>query len=178
MVTVALAQWSGGTVTGVDIDQTALQLLVVNAEQAGVTDQVTIVKKSMKAMNFPKESFDIIWAEGAIAVVGFKCGLQTWKRFLKPNGYMVIHDDGQDIPEKRQHVADCGYRLLEEFFLDEQVWWDEYYGPLALRIGQFKSDASKDSALAAKLKSSQQEIDGYHEHPERYCSVFFILQRQ
>ena len=175
---MALAQWSGGKVTGVDIDRTALQLLAVNAEQAGVTNQVNIVKKSMKAMNFPKDSFDIIWAEGAIAVVGFKRGLQSWKRFLKPNGYMVIHDDAQDIPEKRKIVADCGYRLIEEFFLDEQVWWDNYYGPLALRIAQFKAKASKDSALAAKLERSQQEIDGYHEHPERYRSVFFVFQRQ
>ena len=178
MVTVALAQWSGGTVTGVDIDKTALQLLAASAEQAGVADQVTIVNKSMKTMDFPKECFDIIWTEGAIAVVGFKRGLQSWKRFLKSNGYMVIHDDAHEISQKRQHVTDCGYQLIEEFFLDEQVWWDEYYGPLALRIDQFKADASKGSALAAKLERSQQEIDEYHEQPERYRSVFFILQRQ
>jgi ubiquinone/menaquinone biosynthesis C-methylase UbiE len=178
VVTVALAQWSGGIVTGIDIDERALQRLAQHAEQAGVTEKVTIIKKSMKAMNFPKESFDIIWAEGAIAVVGFKRGLKTWKRFLKPGGYMVIHDDGQHIPQKQQQVGESGYTLIESFFLDEQVWWDEYYGPLALRIDEFKADAKQDPALAAKLASSQREIDGYHEQPESYCSIFFILQRQ
>lgn len=178
VVTVALARWSKGTVTGIDIDKTALRQLVMNAEQEGVTDQVTIIKKSMKKMDFPKESFDIIWAEGVIAMIGFRRGLETWKRFLKPGGYMVIHDDGQDIPQKRKQIGDCGYTLIEEFVLDEQVWWDEYYGPLALRIAQFKADATQDRVLAAKLESSQQEINGYHEQPERYCSVFFIFQRQ
>ena len=178
VVTVALAQWSGGTVTGIDIDETALQQLAYYIEQAGLTDQVTIMKKSMKKMDFPKESYDIIWAEGTIAVVGFKRGLKTWNRFLKPGGYMVIHDDGQDVPKKGTQIDDCGYKLIEEFFLDEQVWWDEYYGPLALRIDQFRADPSQDRVLVTKLESSQQEINGYHEHPERYCSVFFVLQQQ
>jgi SAM-dependent methyltransferase len=177
-VTVALAQWSGGTVTGIDIDEAALQRLAQRAKQAGVMNQVTIIARSMTNMDFPEASFDVIWAEGAIAVIGFKRGLTQWKPLLKPGGYMVIHDDGHNIPRKQEQVVTHGYTLIDSFFLDEQVWWDEYYSPLAQRMDQFQAEAQQDPALAAKLASSQREINGFHHHPERYRSVFFVLQRQ
>lgn len=43
-------------------------------------------------MDFVPESFDLIWAEGYIYIIGFKKGLQDWKKFLKPGGYLICSE--------------------------------------------------------------------------------------
>ena len=47
---------------------------------------------SMTEMDFEENSFDIIWSEGAIYIMGFREGLENWKRFLKPGGYLVVSE--------------------------------------------------------------------------------------
>jgi ubiquinone/menaquinone biosynthesis C-methylase UbiE len=87
--TLELARLSKGEVLGVDIHQPYLDELARKAERAGLSDHVKAMKCSMSKMDFPDESFDIIWAEGSIFIIGFERGLKDWRRFLKPNGYLV-----------------------------------------------------------------------------------------
>jgi ubiquinone/menaquinone biosynthesis C-methylase UbiE len=47
-------------------------------------------------MDFPEESFDIIWAEGSKSVIGFQQGIKKWYRFLKPRGFLVVHDENKN----------------------------------------------------------------------------------
>ena len=77
-------------------------------EKAGLSDRVKVMKCSMGNMDFLDESFDIIWAEGSIAVVGFKTGLKEWRRFLKPNGFLVVHDEIGNITEQLEQISSCG----------------------------------------------------------------------
>ena len=44
----------------------------------------------MRNLHYSDSSFDIIWAEGAIYIIGFKKGLKEWKRILKPNGIIAV----------------------------------------------------------------------------------------
>ena len=67
--TIELANISGGHVTGIDIDETALVLLNRKIQQMGLNDRVTVVKNSIHNMDFPECSFDIIWAEGSLFVI-------------------------------------------------------------------------------------------------------------
>ena len=46
----------------------------------------------MFEMSFLDDSFDIIWAEGSIYLIGFERGLKEWRQFIKPNGFLVVHD--------------------------------------------------------------------------------------
>ena len=174
--TITLAELSGGHVTGIDIDTEALQRLHHHAAESGVTDQVHTVQGSLKSMDFPEKSFDIIWAEGSIAVIGFKQGIQAWKRFLKSGGYLVVHDEAGDINQKLNQIKVSGYRLLKWFELGNEVWWQEYYAPLSDIIQQRRKHQPNDPKLMKDLKQAQREIDGYHTHPERYRSAYFIMQ--
>jgi len=67
---------SQGEIIGIDIHQPSLDSLYRKIEDAGLSDRVAALNCSMLDMDFPDESFDIIWAEGSIWVVGFERGLK------------------------------------------------------------------------------------------------------
>jgi ubiquinone/menaquinone biosynthesis C-methylase UbiE len=105
MPTMELARLSDGEIVGLDIDQSLLDVLRRNIEKAGLSDRVKVINCSFFDMEFPDGGFDIIWAEGSINVIGFKRGLQQWKRFLKPNGFMVAHDERGNVEEKLLNIS-------------------------------------------------------------------------
>ena len=116
--TLELARLSGGDIVAVDIDKEALDKLVKKAEIEGLSSRVTVVHSSMLEMDFPSNSFDIIWSEGAISYIGFERGLREWRGLLVPDGYLVIHDAMSDLHQRfgwtqfhtRCSVRDHGFR--------------------------------------------------------------------
>jgi len=132
----------------------------------------------MVDMDFPNESFDIIWAEGSIAVVGFKRGLKEWRQFLKPNRFLAVHDEIGDTTEKLEQISSCGYDLLEYFTLNDDTWWMEYYAPLEKRINEIRIKHANAPKALAVLDEEQREIDMFKKNPGRYCSVFFIMKKR
>ncbi|GAI23797.1 unnamed protein product, partial [marine sediment metagenome] len=169
--TMELAKLSNGQIIGLDVNQPSLDRLKRKIEKAGLSDRVKVMKCSMVDMDFPNESFDIIWAEGSIAVIGFKRGLKEWRQFLKPNRFLAVHDEIGDIPEKLEQISSCGYDLLEYFTLNDDTWWNEYFAPLEKRINEIRIKHANDSKALAALDEEQREIDMFKKNPGRYCSV-------
>jgi ubiquinone/menaquinone biosynthesis C-methylase UbiE len=176
--TMELARLSNGQIIGLDINQPLLDRLRRKIEKAGLSDRVKTLKRSMFDMDFPDESFDIIWAEGSISVIGFKRGLKEWWRFLKPHGFLVVHDDIENITEKLEQVSSCGYDLLEHFTLHEDTWWIEYYAPLEKRINEVRTKHTDDPKALVALDNDQGEIDMFKKNPKRYGSVFLIMKKR
>ncbi len=176
--TMELARLSNGQVTGLDINQPLLDGLARKVEKAGLSDRVKTVNCSMFDMDFPDESFDIIWAEGSISVISFERGLDEWRRFLKPNGFLVVHDEIGNITEKLEQLSSCGYELLEYFTLGEDTWWIEYYAPLEKRINEIRAKHADDPKALVALDNDQREIDMFKKNPRRYGSVFFIMKKR
>jgi len=85
VVTMGLAILSNGWITALDINEYDLDRLAAKVRREELSERVTVVKRSMMEMNFDTESFDIIWSEGSIYIIGFESGLREWKRLLKPN---------------------------------------------------------------------------------------------
>ena len=79
-------------ITASDIHQPFLDDLCDRAKKAGLDGRITTRQASMDNLPFDDESFDIIWAEGSSFIIGILPALQTWKKFLKPDGYMMISD--------------------------------------------------------------------------------------
>ncbi len=176
--TMELARLSNGQIVGTDINQTLLDKLNRKIKEAGLTHRVKTVRCSISEMNFKEESFDIIWAEGYIWGIGFIRGLKEWKRFLKPGGYLVIHDEINDINKKLKQISDCGYELLEHFLLSEDIWWNEYYEPLEKHINDLRIKYADENKDVQKLEKEEQEIDMFKKNPELFKSVFYILRRE
>jgi len=175
--TMELARLGQGEVIGIDMDQPALDKLTKKIRETGFSDRVQAVNCSILDMVFPDESFDIIWSEGSIFVIGFKRGIQEWKRFLKPKGFMVIHDEKGNVQEKLEQISECGYKLLGYFILSEDTWWTEYFAPLEKLIAKSQTSYADDPHTLEELKQAQRELEMFKHNPERNNSVYFVIQK-
>lgn len=175
--TLELARLSTGEIIGIDIDQTALDELNEKARKKGLSDRVWTKNCSMLELDFPDESFDIIWAEGAISPIGFKRALKEWGRILKINGFMVFHDDLRDKASKIEIISECGYELVNHFQLPDDAWWVEYYEPLEERIKELRSKYNDDPKVLEAFKRYQNEINAYKKNPKDFRSIFYIMQK-
>ena len=175
--TMEVARLSQGEVIGIDIDQPALDKFAKKIREAGFSDRVQALNCSLLDMTFPDESFDIILSEGSIFAIGFKRGLQEWKRFLKPDGFMVIHDEEGNVTQKLEHIAGCGYELLGYFTMNEDIWWAEYFAPLEKLVREIRTRYADDPKVLAEIQNAQREIDMFERYPERNRSVCFVIRK-
>jgi len=177
VATLELARLSGGRIIGIDTNPACLTRLRSEIRRAGLSGRVEAKERSMFGLDFPDGSFDIIWAEGAIAVIGFARGLKEWSRLLKSGGYLVVHDDLKGLGDKLEIVPRRGYELIGHFTMDENIWWAEYYGPLRRKLDEMRSGYPGDPWVAEILKDDQRQIDGFKKNKARYRSVFFVLRK-
>ena len=175
--TMELSRLSNGQIIGLDINQPLLDKLARKIKKAGMLDRVKTLKCSIPDMEFPDESFDIIWAEGSIHVISFERGLQEWKRFLTPNGFMVIHDEKGNIQEKMEQISSCGYELLDYFMLNKDTWWTEYFAPLKRLVDDARIKYADDPEALAEADNAQWELDMFKKNPELNSSAFFVMKR-
>ncbi len=92
--TMILARHLTGTVVGLDLFPDFISVFNDNAQKQGLGERVMGVVGSMDDLPFEKESFDLIWSEGAIDNIGFEKGLAHWHRFLKKHGYVAVTRPG------------------------------------------------------------------------------------
>ena len=196
--TLELARLSGGQVLGLDVDPSALAELSKRAKEEGLAHRIQVVNRSMLDMDFPDERFDLIWAEGSMHVVGFEKALRDWRRFLKPRGFLVVHEMAwlradpppairnfwqgifpgiRTVSEYVETVPGCGYDLIAHFALPEDFWWREYYAPLEARIRELRGKYAGDPAAQTALDNEQQDVDLYRKHKSWYGSAFLLMQK-
>jgi ubiquinone/menaquinone biosynthesis C-methylase UbiE len=176
--TMELAELCNGRIVALDIDEHALNRLDAKIKKAGLSHRVSTLRRSMVDMNFPDETFDIIWSEGSIYVVGFENGLRGWSRFLRINGFLVVHDETGNLEVKLKQIPSCGYDLVDYFILDQDVWWTEYCVPLQKLIDEMRPRCAGEPKALALLDENQREIDMFSVHPELYHSTFFIMRKR
>jgi ubiquinone/menaquinone biosynthesis C-methylase UbiE len=175
--TIELANLSDGEIIGIDINQSLLDKLNRKIEEEGFSSRVKTVKCSLFEIDFPDESFDIIWAEGSIWTIGFEKGLKEWRRLLKPNGFLVVHDEIKTSSNKLEKISSRGYKLINHFLLPEDAWWTEYYRPLEIRVKELHMKYKNDSEAIKILKKYQNEIDMVKRNPKEHSSAFYIMQK-
>ncbi len=175
--TIELATISDGHVIGIDIDVTSLNLLQRKIRETGLNNRVSVIKDSILTIDFPEESFDIIWSEGSIFVIGFENGIRMWRRFLKPNGFLVIHDENKDKTKKLELITKYGYTSIAQFELSDNLWRLEYYTPLEQIIQVFRHKYPNDSDLSNELNKDQIEIDKCKSNSTVISSFFVIMQK-
>jgi len=197
--TLELARLSDGTVTGIDVEQGQLDKLMRKARERGLQDRVKAMKMDMQNLIFPKEHFDVIWIEGAIWVIGFKKGLIEWKGFIKPRGFLVVHEMcwlKPDPPaEIRSHwhglfpgitttdkmidiIQEYGYVVLGHFKLPDDFWWEGYYEALQNKIVELRERYRGDAQAQNILDSEQSQVDIYRRNMRYYGSAFFVMQKK
>ncbi len=176
--TLELAGMSNGEITGLDNDRCELDKLERKIEEEGLAHRVKTLECSMFDMDFPAESFDVIWAEGSIWVMGFKRGLEKWRRFLKPDGYLMVHDELKSEKKRLKQVSACGYELHAYFILTEDIWWNEYFAPLEREIKKLCRKHADNPAILVNIEKEQRELEMFKKNPRQNRSWFILMRKR
>ena len=177
VATIELAQLSGGLIEAIDIDAVALDEFRRRAAEYNLEHRINISQISMSAVDFSAESFDLIWSEGSIAVIGFKTGLEKWRGYLKKDGCLVVHDSISDLSVKEKQIEDCGFTKLGQLSISHEIWWNQYFGPLQRHLDTLGEIESLTADEISEMESARREIEGFDYSDDNYASVFFILQK-
>lgn len=197
--TVVLAKLSRGRITALDNHQPFLEDLKRKAKAEGVSDKIQIVNGDMCALDYADSSFDLIWAEGSVFVIGFEKGLREWKRLLTGKGYLVVSELSwfkRDAPEEiRKFFADVypqmkmveenlaiarktGYRVVGWFTVPESSWWDSYYTPIEAKLPALKAKYRGNPEALSIIAYEELEIEMFRKYAAYYGSVFYVLQAE
>lgn len=185
-------------ITATDIYQPYLDDLIKKAAEKGVADRISTVCASMDDMPFEVASFDVIWSEGAIFIIGFEKGLSYWKRFLKDMGFLVLtesawftdtpseeavqfwqecYPDIKSVPEYEKIIEDAGYTLIGCFRLPAAAWLDDYYVPMQKRLDSIEKEYKGNEEAESIIEFSRKEMEIFRKHSEEYGYAFFIMQK-
>ncbi|WP_373371458.1 SAM-dependent methyltransferase [Stigmatella ashevillensis] len=192
-----LAQELKVPISAVDSHAPFLSRLESEAEQRGLRHLLRTRCADFGQLEDVPGSYDVLWAEGSIYVLGWKEGLTRWRRLLAPGGLMAVTEATwlTDSPpsdavafwreayptmgtlaSNTAVAREAGYQVLDTFPLPPSAWWDEYYGPLRERMDMLRTEAASNPALAEAISSMQREIDLYERSEGAYGYVFYLLR--
>lgn len=185
----------GLTVIATDTFQPFLDELQGAAVAAGLREIITTRNISMDALDYPDESFDVLWAEGSAYILGWKRAISSWQRLIKPGGLLVATEccwlTDEPSNEARQFWAEGyltmlsakaavdvaaknGYGIIATYTLPASDWFDEYYGPMKEKHAGLAIDA--DDSMEQAITSGRKEIELYEKYGDEYGYVGFVLK--
>ncbi len=198
MQTVELAKISNGKVIALDIHQAFLDLLMEQAKKYRVAEKIIPKNISMLDMDFEEKTFDIIWSEGALYLMGFQNGLKRCYELLRNKGYLAVtelvytvsdpppqvmeyfedeYPDIKNIGENIETIKEEGFSLISNFTLPESSWLNNYYLPIENELPRlFRKYQGNEIALTI-FEGFRNEVDFYRKYSRFYGYEFFIMQR-
>ena len=197
--TRVLAENSPGRFVAVDNHRPFVDEQNLHARELGIADRIEGRVGDILQIDLPAASFDLIWCEGAIWVIGFETGLREWRRLLRPGGHIAVTEAcwvkpdpppecldywRQEYPAMRDASAllaaidASGYETVEHFVLPPSSWWDDYYGPLELNIAGFRERHESEPDAQELAERTQREIEVWKKYSDFYSYVFFVMRNR
>lgn len=197
--TLTLASRLNAEIRAVDFLQGFLDELETRAKQQQLDSGITSLCASMDDLPFEDESFDVIWSEGAIYNMGFSKGVVDWKRFLKPEGLLVVSEitwlteqrptelerywqaaypEIDTASAKLKALEQNGYSPVGYFPLPESCWLENYYQPLVDSFEAFLTRNGHSEQAQAIVDAEHQEIALYKKHKAYYSYGVYIARKQ
>jgi ubiquinone/menaquinone biosynthesis C-methylase UbiE len=195
--TLYLAQHIKGSILAIDNYQPYLDELQLSADAVGLSSVISVKLGDMSALDLPLSYFDVLWSEGAIYITGIKNGLQNWRKFMNPHGYLVFSDvcwlkpnqpadlvafwhneypGMMDEVQIRELIRENDYTLANEFLLPASAWVNNYYYPLSLNVGRLRMKYQNEPEKLEIVESVQYEIDIFHKYSDYYSYKFFVVK--
>lgn len=186
------------TITAIDIHQPFLDALRRKADEARLSDRITTLCASMDDLPFAQGSFDLIWSEGSVFVIGFEKGIRYWSQFLRPCGSLALtemvwftdHPSKEvatfmqeaypamtNVPGCERIIRAAGYQLIDSFQLPDEAWWKEFYDPLEKKMSRIKNQMEGDSDAMAILDMTRKEISFFRQYSHEYGYQVFLLRK-
>ncbi len=196
--TITLAQNLEGKITAVDLFPEFLSKLKNKAVSMGLQEKIETLEKSMEDLQFGKEEYDILWAEGSIYNIGFESGIKKWKDFLKTGGFIAVSEITWTTKYRPEEIdkhwkneypeidtASGKIRILEEngfspagfFFLPQESWIENYYSPMEKRFDLFLEKHCNSDIAKNIVEGEKEEIRLYKKYRD-YLSYGFYIARK
>lgn len=93
-------------------------------------------------------------------------------KILAKGGYFIIHDEFKDHESKTALIGREGCRIIDTLYLDETVWWKDYYQKLGSGIGRIT-----DPRLRSLFENDLKEIEYFHRDPSPFRSMYYIVEK-
>lgn len=196
--TMTLAKHAKGNITALDVFPDFITILNRNAERLGLQNKVTGIVGTMENLPFQKEELDLIWSEGAIYNIGFERGLNEWRKYLKPGGYIAISESSwftderpeeinkfwmdayteiDTIPNQVAKIHKAGYLPVATFVFPETCWTENYFIPKVKAMKIFLEKYAGNKTAEELITSQSYEEELYHKYKEFYGYTFFIAKK-
>ena len=193
--TMVLAQQVPGQIKGIDLFPDFINLFNRNAAQLNFQDRVRGIVGSMDNLPFQEEELDLIWSEGAIYNIGFERGLNEWRKFLKPGGYVAVSEASwfsdtrpaeindfwveaypeiDTIPSKVAVMHKAGYVPVASFVLPENCWTEHFFAPQIEAQEIFLKKYAGNETAEKLIEYARHEARLYDKYKAWYGYVFFI----
>ena len=193
--TLLLAEALPGAIVGLDLFPAMVEKLNARAQALGLGDRVHGVAGDMADLPFERQSFDLIWSEGAIDNIGFAAGLRHWRDFLRPGGYVAVScpcwltrerpeaaarfwaEAGSPLDAVETNVGilcASGYQFVAAFALPEACWTEGYYIPRERAIQTMLQKYPESAEMRAYAAMNREEAALYRQYGRHYGYVFFI----
>ncbi|GAE85889.1 class I SAM-dependent methyltransferase [Bacteroides reticulotermitis] len=193
--TMVMAQHAPGDITGIDLFPAFIDLFNANAAKLNLQERVKGVAGSMDNLPFREGEFDLIWSEGAIYNIGFERGLNEWRKFLNPGGYIAVteaswfteerpaevndfwmdaYPEINTIPNKVAQMQKAGYIPVASFILPENCWTEHFYAPQIAAQEVFLKKYAGNKTAEEFIASERHEAQLYNKYKAYYGYVFYI----
>lgn len=193
--TMVMARHAPGHITGIDLFPAFIELFNSNARKLNLQERVTGKVGSMEKLAFEAEELDLIWSEGAIYNIGFERGLNEWRGFLKPGGFIAVSEASwftderpaeidqfwknaypeiDTIPVKVAQMQKAGYIPVATFVLPENCWTEHFYEPQIPAQESFLKKHAGNKTAEELVANERHEAELYHKYKEFYGYVFYI----
>jgi SAM-dependent methyltransferase len=193
--TMVLAEHTSGHITGMDLFADFIDIFNDNVRKKNLQNRVVGVVGSMDDLSFQKEELDLIWSEGAIYNIGFKRGINEWRKFLKTGGFIAV-SEASWFTEKRPDEIDrfwkdaypeidtisnkigqmqkAGYIPIAAFVLPEACWTEHFYVPQVSAQELFLKKYAGHKAAEDLVRNQRHEAELYNKYKKYYGYVFYI----
>jgi SAM-dependent methyltransferase len=185
-------------ITAIDNHGPFIHTLNQSTSAQGLSHRVQGQVADMFQMPFSPESFDLIWSEGAIYIIGFQRGLQEWKGLLKPGGVLICSEavwlsetpspeifdfwhaeypEIDTVAAKLQQINDAGYTALGHFIMPPSDW-ESYYELLQQNLNHMLEKEGHSPIVQEVTQTLQREIDLYYQYGHEYSYAFFVMKKE
>ena len=193
--TMVLAQHTDGKIRGLDLFPTFIDIFNSNAEKLDLKERVKGIVGSMDDLPFQDEELDLIWSEGAIYNIGYERGLNEWRKYLKPGGFIAVSEASwftdtrpgeinkfwekeypeiDTIPNKIGQMQNAGYVPIAAFILPEVCWTENYYDPQVRLQEDFLMKHAGRKDVEGFIENQRHETELYYKYKDFYGYVFYI----
>ena len=170
--TIWLSENFSGNITAIDSNPNAINYLKQKIENKKLQNSIRTICSTFEEFITETDHYDMILAEGFLNIVGFETGFKQINKLLKEKGYFVIHDEYKDHNWKLEFIKENNCTLFNTLFLDENIWWDDYYKPLESEISKIKT-----LEIEKIFKSDIEEINYYKSNPSLFKSIYYIIMK-